>query len=70
MCAELVDLVLRPLDHRLEVGDQLLIHSVVCGPKRIEGGRAGTVENPKHRKVLTCVGGHIVGRLMPRQAPP
>ena len=51
MGAEALDLFLRSLDHRLEVGDELLVHRVVRGAEGVESGCAGSVENPKHGQV-------------------
>src|SRR5690242_19597413 len=47
-----LDLVLRSLDHRFEVDDELPIDRVVCGTKRVERSRARSVENPEHRELL------------------
>lgn len=62
MGAEALDLTFRPLDHRFEVGDELFVHRVVRGPERVEGGRAGSVENPEHGQVFVGVSCHLASR--------
>ena len=58
MCGESFDLVLRSLDHRLQIEDELLVNRVVGGSESIEGGCAGSVENPEHREVFVGVSRH------------
>lgn len=48
MRAEALDLTLRSLDHRFEVGDELLVDRIVCGAEGVERSRARSVENPEH----------------------
>jgi hypothetical protein len=58
MCSEPLYLVLRPLDHCFEVGDELIVDAVVRCPERIERGRAGSVEDAQHREFLWGRGVH------------
>lgn len=46
--AEALDLTLRPLDHRFEIGDEFLVHGIIRGTEGVERGRARPVENPQH----------------------
>ena len=58
MGAEPLDLALRSLDHRFEVGDELLVHRVIGGAEGVEGGCAGSVKNPEHGEVLVRASRH------------
>lgn len=49
--AETLDLILRSLDHRFEVDDELLVDRVVRGTEGVERSRARSVENPEHGKL-------------------
>ncbi len=59
MCGESFDLALGSLDHRLQIDHQLLVNRVVGGSESIEGGSAGSVENPEHREMFVGVGRHL-----------
>ena len=59
MRAETLDLAFRSLDHGFEVGDEFLVHRVVGCAERVEGGCAGSVENPKHGQVFVGVSRHL-----------
>ena len=52
MRREPFNLALRPLDHPLQVDNELLVYRVVRCAKRVEGGRAGSVEDSEHGKVF------------------
>jgi hypothetical protein len=58
---EAFDLAARPLDHSLKVDHELLVYRVVCGTKGVEGGGAGSVEDPEHGEVLVGVNHHRSG---------
>jgi hypothetical protein len=42
----------RPLDHLLQIADELAIHRVVGSPESIQRRKASGVENPKHAQLL------------------
>ena len=48
MRGEALDLTPRPLDHRLEVCDELFVDGVVGGAECIQSGAARAVQDPKH----------------------
>jgi hypothetical protein len=66
MRAEALDLTLRSLDHRLEVGNESLVDRVVCRAERVERGRARSVQNPEHGELLW--GSGFDEHLVPRNA--
>ena len=58
MGAEALDLALRSLDHRFEVGHELIVHRVVGGAESVECGCAGSIENPEHGQMLVRASRH------------
>ena len=64
MRREPFDFTLRPLDHLLQIDDELVVNWVVGGSESVEGGSAGSVKNPEHREMFVGVSRHL-GRGMP-----
>jgi hypothetical protein len=59
MRAETFDLAFRSLHHGLEVGDEFLVYRVVRCAERVEGGCAGSIEDPEHGQMLVRVSRHL-----------
>jgi hypothetical protein len=59
MCGESFDLALGSLDHRLQIDDELLVNRVSAARKSIEGGSAGSIENPEHREMFVGISVHL-----------
>jgi hypothetical protein len=56
MRGEAFDLGPRPIDHLLEVGDELFVDRVVGGSESVERSRAGSVENAEHGELFVSGG--------------
>jgi len=65
---EAFDLALRPLDHDLEVRDELFVDGVICRPKGVERSRARSIEDPEHCELF--MSGLLDERTDPRDLGP
>ena len=55
MLAKTLDFESSALDHLLQISDEFFVYRVVGCAERVEGGRAGSVQDPEHAEVLRGV---------------